>query len=141
MSIVRLIEHEDVKEALKRQGWIQVQRILYDRDDEPDAIYWVMAAPRSAPKPTLAERLRCEVAYGSNSDLADEAADELERRDAQERAIREAVAEKWWELAITLDDDSQVHKCALCGAQSKMAGEEINHKPFCLLTSLAAILG
>ena len=72
---------------LLQKGWTQVGRVyLHENDENPDYTCRPVLAP---PKPpTLAERLRSEIAYGINSQLADDAADALDHYALVEAAAR-----------------------------------------------------
>jgi len=75
---------------LLQKGWTQVGRVyLHENDENPDYTCRPVLAP---PKPpTLAERLRSEIAYGINSQLADDAADALEHYERIEAIARKVV--------------------------------------------------
>ena len=76
---------------LLKQGWTQVGRVhLHDSNTAATlgvALHPVMAPPEPQ-EPTLAERLRSEIAYGINAELADDAAVALEHYDRLKEAVR-----------------------------------------------------
>ena len=68
---------------LLQKGWTQVGRAYVYSGG-----WGIILAPPEPKPPTLAERLRSEIAYGINSQLADDAADALDHYALVEAAAR-----------------------------------------------------
>ena len=73
---------------LSDEGWKVIAQGTTKSDEHNDPVwYWLMAPPEPQ-EPTLAERLRSEIAYGINAELADDAAVALEHYDRLKEAVR-----------------------------------------------------
>ena len=98
---------------LLQKGWTQVGTVHI----HGKPAWRPILAPPEPKAPTLAERLRSEIAYGINSQLADDAADALEHYERVEAIARKVVVEPngigrhvlvsvelLWELADALNE-------------------------------------
>ena len=72
--------------ALQKKGYAFIDQHSFDMGGHR-YVYWLMAPPEPQ-EPTLAERLRSEIAYGINAELADDAAVALEHYDRLKEAVR-----------------------------------------------------